>query len=148
MSIEVTIIVLLVIGLAFMALEAIVPAFGLLGLGGIASFMAALFMLRNMDEFMGIAVDAPLLASLGIAGLVVLGACVYFVRRAWQLRAQSGAETMIGMRAKILSWEGHEGRVLVEGEEWTAQGPEGLSAGQYARVSARDHLILTVTHEA
>lgn len=145
MSVEMTILILLVLGMAFMALEAITPAFGLLGLGGAASFIGAVFMMRGLDSFMGMEVDAPLLAALGIVGAITLAASLYFVRMAWRLRATAGAETMWGMTASVLEWEGTRGRVHLDGEDWAAEGPEGLKAGDRVTVAARTNLVLNVT---
>jgi membrane-bound serine protease (ClpP class) len=144
MGAELTILVLLILGLAFMLLEAIVPAFGLLGLGGALSFMAALIMLYDLDSFYGLRVDGPLLTALGILGLAILAGSFYFIRVAWKSRVSAGAEAMIGARGKVLEWTGVSGRVHVDGESWAAKGPENLAAGDIIRVSGRDHLILTV----
>ncbi|NBX66149.1 MAG: hypothetical protein EBQ96_04050 [Proteobacteria bacterium] len=148
MSLELTVLILLVLGLAFMALEAFTPAFGLLGLGGAASFFAALMMMREMDHFMGIAVDGPLLTSLGVIGALVLAACAYFVRLAWKTRATAGSETMVGMYATVRDWKDGRGQVHVDGEEWAAQGPSDLKAGDTVRISSRDKLVLTVIKDA
>lgn len=147
MTPELTVLVLLVLGLAFMALEAFVPSFGLLGLAGAASFISAIIMLRNFDSFMGLTVDGPLMGALGIIGVVVLIASLYFVRMAWKLRAKAGSEAMIGMAAKVLDWNQGRGQVHVDGEDWAAQGPDNLQAGDSVKVIARDHLILTVTKD-
>jgi len=143
-----TISVLLILGLGFMLLEAIVPAFGLFGLGGAFSFIAAIFMLRNVDVFYGVPVDAPLLITLGILGLAVLAGSLYFIFKAWRTTTSAGAEIMIGMPAKVLDWQGQMGHVHVDGETWAAQGPENLAIGDVVTVESRNHLILTVTKDA
>lgn len=148
MSLELAVLILLVLGLAFMALEAFTPSFGLLGLGGAASFFAALMMMREMDHFMGVAVDGPLLTALGVIGAIVLAASAFFVRMAWKVRTSSGAEAMVGMNATVLDWQGGRGQVHVDGEDWAAQGPRDLKAGDVVTISARDKLVLTVTKDA
>jgi membrane-bound serine protease (ClpP class) len=147
MSLELTIAILLVVGLAFMALEAVTPAFGLLGLAGAASFIAAVLMLRNLDTFMGYEVDAALMGSLGIVGAVVLVACLYFVRMAWKSKVSSGSEIMVGMIATVLDWHEGRGQVRADGEDWAAHGPRDLKAGDVVKITHRDHLVLTVTKE-
>lgn len=148
MTVELTILVLLILGLTFMLLEAIVPAFGLFGLGGAFSFVAAIFMLRNVDVFYGMPVDGPLLATLGVLGIAVLAGSIYFIIKAWKLRATAGAESMMGMPAKVVEWKGQTGRVHVDGETWAAQGPDNLSIGDVVTVTARNHLTLTVSKDA
>lgn len=144
MSAELTILVLLILGLDFMMLEAIVPAFGLFGLGGAFSFIAALMMLYDLETFYGMQVDGPLLAALGILGLGVLGGCIYFIRVAWKTRASAGSESLIGMQAKVLSWNGDKGRIHADGEEWSAAGPTDLKNGDAVVITGRHQLVLTV----
>jgi membrane-bound ClpP family serine protease len=128
-----------------MVLEAIVPTFGLLGLSGAFSFLAALFMLRHQEQFYGMPVDMPLLLGLGIIGLVVLAGSFYFVYIAYRQKISAGAETLTGMRATVIEWSGVSGRVRADGEVWAAQGPTGLNAGDSVTIAARDNLVLTVT---
>jgi membrane-bound serine protease (ClpP class) len=145
MGIELTILVLLILGLAFMVLEAIVPTFGLLGIGGAASFLAALFMLRHESEFYGMPVDVPMLLALGIVGLAVLLGSFYFIYIARTKKISAGAEIMPGMAAIVIDWSGTSGRVRTDGEIWAAQGPAGLNAGDSVIIAERNNLILTVT---
>lgn len=144
MSVEIAIIVLLVLGLAFMMLEAITPSFGLLGLGGAVSFFAALSMLHEIGSLYGVPVGMPVLIAAGLIGLAVLAGSFYFVYVAHKSRIAAGAETMVGMNAKVLHWTGTRGQVHIDGEEWAAQGPEGLAPGDIVTVAQRDNLILTV----
>ncbi|MBU6234617.1 MAG: hypothetical protein KGQ41_02125 [Alphaproteobacteria bacterium] len=147
MTPELTVLALLLIGLAFMALEAFVVGFGLLGILGAAAFFWALSILRHLDTFMGMTVDMPLMVSLGITGAVVLAGCFYCVHLAIKTRKASGAEIMIGMRATVISWNNGHGQVRVDGEEWAANGPQSLAAGDAVTVTARDKLLLTVTKD-
>lgn len=147
MTVELTILVLLILGLAFMMLEAIVPSFGLFGLCGAGSFIAAIFMLRHLDMFYGMPVDAPLIASLGIAGLAVLAGSIYFIRLAWKTRASAGAETLIGAVGKVVEWTGDKGRVHVDGETWAATGPQDLTIGDAVRIVGRNQLVLTISKD-
>ena len=147
MTVELTVLVLLILGLGFMTLEAIVPAFGLFGLGGAVSFFAAVFMLRHLDVFYGMPVDMPMLVTLGIVGLAVLLGSLYFVRLAFKTRKSAGAETLIGAVAKVVEWNDGIGRVHVDGETWAAQGPSSLSIGDAVRVAGRNNLVLTITKD-
>lgn len=147
MTVDLTILILLILGLAFMTLEAIVPSFGLLGLGGAASFVAAIFMLRHVDEFYGMPADMPLLMTLGIVGLTVFLGSLYFIRLAFKTRKSAGAETLIGAVAKVIEWNAGAGRVHVDGETWAATGPDALTIGDAVRVSGRTNLVLTITKD-
>lgn len=144
MSMEIAILVLLVLGLAFMALEAITPTFGLLALGGAASFFAALVMLQEAGSIYGIPVSLPVLLALGLIGLAILAGSLYFVFVARRKKITAGAEILMGMHARVIRWTGTSGHVHIDGEEWAAQGPDNLQAGDMVIVRARDNLVLTV----
>lgn len=148
MTVELTILVLLIVGLAFMALEAFMPAFGLLGLGGVIAFITALVMLNDLEVFYGMAVNKPLLAGIGIIGLVVLAASFIFVRKALRTNITAGSEILPGMSARVVSWLGTSGRVHVDGEEWAAIGPENLNPGDIVIIQSRDNLTLILKKDA
>ena len=144
MTIEFAVLVLLVVGLAFMALEAFVPSFGILGLGGAASFFAALVMMRDLDQFVGMTVDGPLMTSLGIIGVIVLSISAYFVRMAWKMRGTIAQDPLLGLAATVSDWQDGRGMVMLEGEGWAAVGAPDLKVGDTVTVTSRKHLILTV----
>ncbi|HEY8964312.1 MAG TPA: NfeD family protein [Alphaproteobacteria bacterium] len=148
MTTDLVILVLFILGLAFMALEAFVPTFGLLGLAGVGSFIAAIVMLNGHDVFYGIPVNMPLLIGLGIIGVVVLAASFLYTRKTLKKGISAGAEIMPGMSAKVISWTGTSGRVRVDGEEWAASGPEGLVPGDIVIIQSRDNLTLILKKDA
>jgi|GEM_PF-2317637 len=148
MTTDLIILVLLITGLAFMALEAFVPAFGLMGMAGMAAFIAALFMLNGHDVFYGIPVNMPLLAGIGILGVIVLAASFIFTRRTLKAGITAGAEILPGRPAVVVAWSGTSGRVRVEGEEWAANGPDGLIPGDTVIIQSRDNLTLILKKDA
>ena len=90
----------------------------------------------------------PLLAALGLAGIAVLAASLYYTRKALKTRISAGSEMLVGLKARVISWEGRAGRVHVQGEEWAATGPEALNAGEFVIIEALEALTLTVKKEA
>ena len=64
--------------------------------------------------------------------------------RAWKLPVGSGREGMIGAAAKVLDWDGTEGRVRVRSETWRARAAQTFAAGEEVRVTAMDGLVLRV----
>lgn len=119
---------LIFVGIALLVAEAFVPSFGVLGIGGFVAFvLGSIFLVDPHDQhglrisLWTIAPSALLIAasSLGIALLLI---------RSGTAKAQSGAEALIGKKAKIFrSFVGHEGRVLIEGEIWKARSELDLS---------------------
>ncbi|MDF3937143.1 nodulation protein NfeD [Pseudomonas citronellolis] len=137
---------LIVLGLAFMAAEAFVPAYGSLGIGGIAAFVIGGLILMDTDA-PGFGI--PLGLILGVATLsaafivLVLGVALKSRRR----QVVSGAAGLVGSRAlveRVAGEDAHAGWVQLQGERWQVRSPGILRAGQRVKVLARDGLRLEV----
>ena len=119
---------LLILGFLLMAVEALIPSFGLFGIGGIAAFCLAalLFIEPASAPWTSIGWDAVLLlavATLLFASLVgVLGI------RAYRRESITGPAGMIGDEAEIIEWTGDAGRVRIQGEIWSATSGEVFDA--------------------
>ena len=124
--------------------EAFAPSFGILGIGGLVSFMFGATILFDTDvpEFR---VNWSVIAAVGVfsAGVIILVARVGI--SSFKHRVVSGSEELIGASAKVIDWAGREGHVLVHSERWNAVGPEGLSEGQTVIVEQMSGLELTVS---
>lgn len=59
-------------------------------------------------------------------------------------RAATGAEGMIGRRGRVVAWSGSDGRVLVTGEIWRAEGRQALEVGDEIVVRAVRGLTVEV----
>ncbi len=145
MSHKLSIVVLLITGVAAMVLEAFVPSFGILGLGGAAAFFTALVMAHDAGSVYGLNVDVPTLVAVGIIGVVFLKASLYFTWKSLRRKLFAGAEVMAGAPARVLHWHDGHGRVHVDGEEWAATGPAHLNTGDEVTIDRRDNLTLIVT---
>lgn len=135
---------LIVLGIGLMIGEAFAPSFGILGIGGLVSFMFGATILFDTDvpEFR---VNWSVIAAVGVfsAGVIILVARVGI--SSFKHRVVSGSEELIGASAKVIDWAGHEGHILVHSERWNAVGPEGLSEGQTVVVEEMSGLKLTVS---
>jgi len=136
---------LLVLGIALMIGEALMPGFGILGLGGLTAFVVgAIFLFEGADRDIEIAVSLPLIIGITLttAGLIfgILGAAMNARKR----RPVTGAEEMIGSRGEIVAWEGSSGQVRVHGEIWAARGAASLKPKDAVRVVGREGLTLIV----
>ena len=133
--------------LAFIMLvaEAFVPSHGILAAGGVASMVAAGFLLFSGTVF---AVNIWVVVGLALA----LGAFFFFVIRAivrtHRRPQQTGAEEMIGMIAVAKTPLDPGGTVLVHGELWQAQSLEGtIQEGEEAVIQRMEGLKLWVTRK-
>lgn len=147
---------LVVLGLGFLIAEAFLPTFGVLGVGGIASFAIGALMLIDTD-LPGYGVPWPVIAALAATGallvLVVSGGAL----RARRRPVVTGAEALLGSIGEVLD-DGLQpdqpargptapsaaGWALVHGERWRVASSAPLAAGHRVRVTGRHGLTLTV----
>jgi membrane-bound serine protease (ClpP class) len=126
-----------------MVVEAFVPAFGILGIGGVVAFVIGSVMLLETDA-PGFEISWVLIASIGgvSAALFLLG--MVLLARARRRPVVTGREEMIGLEGEVIEWAEGEGRVRAHGELWHARAGQPLAPGTKVRVAAVDRLTLVV----
>lgn len=132
---------LILVGLGLIVSEALMPSFGILGMGGIAAFVIGSVMLMDTDQ---LAVSLPMIG--GVA-LVAAGLMLWVMIRFTGLRrrpARTGQEQLIGCHGVALEDFQREGHVRMRGERWNARSPGALRRGEAVRVVAVDGLTLHV----
>jgi len=133
---------LMLLGLAFLVIEAFNPTV-VLGLGGVAAFLFGAAMLLRV-EGPGFAMSW---AVIGPAAALTLGLALLTGTYVWAARKNPprvGGEAMRGQPAEILDWQGAEGHVLALGERWRARADEPIAAGDSVEVTDISDLVLTV----
>lgn len=137
---------LIVLGLAFMIGEAYLPSFGILGLGGIAAFVAGALMLID-TELPGYGVPPGLVGTLAVASALILFGTARLALRTRRRPVTSGAASLIGSLCaveNVAARNVREGWVRIEGELWRAVSVEPLHPSQTVRVVGRAGLTLEV----
>lgn len=137
---------LMLLGIALMLAETFVPSFGVLGIGGVAAFVAGALMLVD-SEAPGFTISLALVVPLAVASALVLFGLGGIAMRARRRRVVSGVEGMIGGIAEASEDFAAEGRVRAFGEMWRARSSMPLKSGQRARVCGVDGLTLIVEPE-
>ena len=134
---------LLLLGIGFMTLEAFVPSFGVLGVGGAIAFAAGSIMLFR-DDAGQVGVALPVVATFAVlsAGLFI-GVIGYAVRSRHR-PVVSGAEEMVGAVGESLEDFTDRGRIRVHSESWVAQTDRPVRKGARVRVVAMDGLTLKI----
>lgn len=133
---------LMLLGIAFLVIEAFNPTV-VLGLGGVAAFLFGAAMLLRV-EGSGFALSW---AVIGPAAVLTLGLALLTGTYAWAARKNPprvGGEAMRGLPVEILDWQGGEGHVLALGERWRAKADEPIAAGDSVEVTDISDLVLTV----
>lgn len=136
---------LLVLGIALMIGEAFTPGIGVLGIGGIAAFIAgAYFLIEGAGADIDIAVSLPLIIGMAATtALLIFGVGVAAIR-ARRRAPVTGAEQIIGSVGRVIAWQDAAGQVRVLGEVWDARAARPMQAGDTVRVVGREGLTLTV----
>jgi membrane-bound serine protease (ClpP class) len=136
-------VMLILLGIGLMTAEAFAPSFGILGIGGLASFAfgAAILVDTDVPEF---TIDWPIIAALGVfslAMIILVGRLALQTRRA---RVQTGRDDLIGAVGEVMDWRKGTGHVFVRSERWNARGPVSLAKGALVVVQELDGLCLEV----
>lgn len=135
---------LMLLGIAFLVVEAFNPTF-VLGLGGVTAFLLGVGMLLRVEapgyRMSWIMIGSAAALSLGLA--LLAGSYVWASRKN---PPRLGAQAMHGLRAEILDWSENEGHALAEGERWRAQGEGAFVPGEKVEVTGVKDLTLLVRH--
>ncbi len=134
---------LLALGIILIIGEAVVPSFGVLGIGGIISLVIGSIILIDTDV-PGFAVSRPLIGALALVGSLGLMGIVGIALKARLRPVVSGREQLIGASGTALTDVYHEGEVFVHSERWSAVSDSPLSKGQTVVVTGIDGLTLNV----
>jgi len=134
---------LIALGIAFMVAEVFIAGFGVLGIGGVASFAIGSLLLFDADT-LGEGISIPLV----IAFTLVSTAFFILVMRLFidsrSLKVVSGAEEMAGSIAEVVDSSESGYHVYCHGERWSAKSESELKVGQKVEVVELVELVLKV----
>jgi membrane-bound serine protease (ClpP class) len=139
---------LLVFGIALLGLEAHSPAHGAFAaVGTLAVLLGGVLLFRVDNSPYGTTSFWLVLAIAGSLGLI----SVYVISRVWAARRlppRGPGVTMVGELALVVTPLHPHGQVLVHGERWQAELPEGSAEpGEYVRITGEHGLTLDVVRE-
>ncbi|MEW6171718.1 MAG: nodulation protein NfeD [Bacillota bacterium] len=137
-------IILILLAFGFFVAEAFAPTHGILGTGGVVSFIFGSLLLFSMRK-VGFGVSIGLIAAMSVtlAGLMAL--LVTAVVRGQKRRVLTGLEGLIGREAVARTDLRPEGKVFLEGEIWRAVSEEGdINSGERVEVVQNEGMRLKV----
>ena len=134
---------LMFLGIALIVGELFMPSFGILGIGGIVSFVLGSILLFDRESG-NIAVSMPLIIAVSVlsAGFFLIVIRSLYASR--QRPVVAGSEELIGATGRIAADFSGTGVIYIHGEQWNAQSDTPMRGGDNARVTGRDGLILHV----
>lgn len=135
---------LILLGVILIVSEAFVPAYGVLGIGGVISFVigSVIFMHTGVPGY-GIAL--PVVIGIAIAAAAILVGIVWMAVRSHKRPVVSGREEMVGAIGEVVEDFEGRGAVHVHGERWQARSDVPLKRGEAVVVTAMHGLVLDVT---
>jgi membrane-bound serine protease (ClpP class) len=124
---------LMALGVGLIAAEFFMPAFGSLGVGGLAAFVIGSIILFD-PRASGQRVALPLIVGIAVAGGLVIAAIGWLAARARRRPVSTGVEAMIGAPVEAINDCQVQCVVRYGGELWNARTASPLRAGQQARI--------------
>jgi membrane-bound serine protease (ClpP class) len=135
---------LMLLGFALIAVELFVPSLGILGIGGVAAVVVGSIILMDSDV-PGMGINTGLIAAMGLVSALVFLVIVYLAAKSFRRPQVAGREALPGHRAEAISdFRDGEGRVHLEGEDWSARSEHPIARGQAVEIVAVDGLVLEV----
>jgi len=134
---------LIVLGVILIVSEAFVPAYGVLGTGGVVSFVIGSVILMDTGV-PGYGIALPVVIGIAIVAAAILVGIVWMAMRSHKRPVVSGREEMIGAIGEVVADFEGRGAVHVHGERWQARSEVPLQRGQAVAVTAMHGLVLDV----
>lgn len=134
---------IVIFGLVLMVVELTMVGFGLVGVSGIIAFVLGSVFLMDTGV-PGYGVSRSMIALLAVVSSSLLMMFLVWIRRLHSMPALGGAEELVGSEAKVMIWQGDQGRVMMRGTTWAARYDGALEPGQKVRVVAVDGLTVDV----
>jgi membrane-bound serine protease (ClpP class) len=134
---------LMLLGIALMVAEVFVSSFGVLGIGGVISFVMGSIILMD-SGLPGYQISLPIIIAFAAASLGIFLFGFGAAMRARQLRVVSGREAMIGAEAVAQADFDDVGPVRAFSENWQARTSRPVHKGQRLIVTGIDGLVLSV----
>jgi membrane-bound serine protease (ClpP class) len=136
---------LILLGFAFIVAEVFLSSFGVLGLGGIAAFVAGAVILID-TELPGFGIPLPLIAAAALVSAALMASIAVVAVKTRRRTVAAGGEPN-GSIAEVVSAVPGDSWVRMQGELWRATSSAPLRPAQKVRVVRRQGLVLEVVPE-
>jgi membrane-bound serine protease (ClpP class) len=134
---------LLILGIALIIGEIILPTVGVLGVLGITAVIVSAVVIHSA-AVPGMEIVLPLVAGLAVLGGIVVIGTGWLARKSMKQPVVTGTQGMIGAQAEAIDSFSDKGSVQYGGEIWKARTQAPVRAGQPVRILKVDGLVLWV----
>ncbi len=134
------------LGILLMVMEAFIPSTGILGIGGVVSFVVGSVILMDTEsEAFQIAV--PLIIAVAVFSVLLLVMVFGMLIRSRRVALVSGDSVMLGEKAEVMEDFVEQGQVWVHGELWQAVTEQPVKKGQLIPIKAINGLKLILSNK-
>jgi membrane-bound serine protease (ClpP class) len=134
---------LLILGIALIIAEILLPTVGVLGVLGIAAVIVSAVVIHSA-HVPNVDIVLPIVAGLAVVGGLVVIGTGWLARRSMKEPIVTGTQGMIGARAEAIDSFSDTGTVQYGAEIWKARTRAPVRAGQPVRIVKVDGLELWV----
>lgn len=134
---------LILLGIGFMAAEAFLPSFGVLGLGGIVAFVVGALILID-TELPGFGIPVALIVSVAVVSALLVATLVAVALKARRRPLANTSAGTAGNTGEAIEDIEREGWASIQGEIWRVVTDTPLRRTEKLRVVSRKGLLLHV----
>jgi membrane-bound serine protease (ClpP class) len=134
---------LLILGIALIIAEILLPTVGVLGVLGIGAVIVSAFVIHTA-HVPGMDIVIPIVAGVAVIGGLAVVGTGWLARKSMREPVVTGTQGMIGATAAAEQGFSDKGTVRFGGEIWNARARVPISAGQTVRIVKVDGLVLWV----
>jgi membrane-bound serine protease (ClpP class) len=134
---------IILLGLGLMAAEAMVPSFGVLGIGGVVALVIGSIVLFD-SPYPEFNLALPVIAAVTLCSAAFTFVIIGMLVKNRHNPVVSGAETLPGELTQVECFQHQHPMVRLQGELWQVTSASALQVGDWVKVEAIDGLVLSV----
>lgn len=142
---------LIFLGIGLLIAEIFIPAFGILGIGGLTAFVLGALFLFDPVKTGGYRLPLTLIMPVVIFFGLVFAGVSYLLLKTGKVTKKGGFEDLMGLSAKVISIDERNplaGMLELRGELWKFQAPRPLAMDDQVKIIGHDGLVLKVDKES
>ncbi|MGB5326254.1 MAG: NfeD family protein, partial [Pseudomonadales bacterium] len=137
---------LILLGVALLIAEALIPSFGILGLSGVAAFIIGSIVLMD-TELPAYQIAKPLVFGFAAISAGLLVVVMRLIVRSRRHAVVTGLGALTGHTAVVEEVDGQQVWVRINGERWRADCVQALRPGDTVVVEGVSGLLLSVSKQ-
>ena len=138
---------LIILSIALFLLEAFTAGFGILGTGGVVSFVLGSFLLFDPSKTGGVDISAGTIMSVSVFFALLMGAVAWLAWSAVKIKkTQSLSDDLLNELAELTSVDkpGLSGTLFINGESWRWQSTTVIKKGDNIKIIGYKGLVLKI----